>query len=68
MANLFDDPKTKTLCEGCLTGNPFKCRSFAGNASQHASREKAYAKAKGRQRRQQRAPPEPRVYHRDPEG
>lgn len=66
MKNLFDDAKAER-CEGCLNGNPFKCRSFAGNAQQHAAREKAYVKAKSRARRLIKAPPEERVFRRHQE-
>ncbi len=66
MANPFEKTKDD-LCKGCLTGNFFECRSFPGAAKVHAGREKAYQKAKGKHRRQVRAPPEERVYRRPSE-
>ncbi len=62
--SMFDDvPRGR--CPGCLSGNFWECWSFAGEAKEHAAREKAYVKSKTRNRRQERAPREDRVFRRE---
>ena len=41
--------ETREICEGCLTGNPYKCKSFNGNAPKHAKRHDEYTKNRAKQ-------------------
>jgi hypothetical protein len=62
--SILDDAK-RGRCPGCLSGVFWECWSFAGQAKEHAEREKAYVKAKARRRRQDRGPREDRIFRRE---
>lgn len=44
---MIEDEKRK-ICEGCRTGNYWLCKSFPGQAPEHAQREADYRKRKKR--------------------
>lgn len=56
-------------CQGCLTGNPFLCKSFPGSAPAHAEDHAAWQKrrAKDRQRQLELERAEARVFRREDE-
>lgn len=66
------DESKRDVCQGCLTGNFWLCRSFPGAAKKHVEREEEVGKRKKKRRKPTRIEmaaaeeerPSPRVFRR----
>lgn len=51
--SLSQDNEKRVTCKGCLTGNPYLCKSFAGIAPAHAKDFDEWQKQRARDRQRQ---------------